>query len=231
MRILFLPLLAAAATLVSAQQPSTAPVNVAGNLSIPAQLNTTIKADKAHAGDVVHFKTVEAVLVSKGLVMPANTRLYGRVLGAAPRQGQTPSWISVVVDRAEWKEHTLPLHAFIFGRISSLVPIETGVDPSIQNPNLSSTPGQSSAGKRYNLGNPQDAVAMGRAADVAAWANEANMQAPFLADVKLARQKSGATFLFAERHNLKLPGGILFLLQNVPALSSPQEKPAISVSK
>src|SRR6516162_1914043 len=126
MRIAFIPLLAAAAVLSLAQELSVATAEAAANLAIPAQLNTTIRADKAHVGDLVRFKTIEPVLVGKGVIIPSNAHLYGHVLGAAPKQAQTPSWISVVVDRVEWKEHRLLLHAFISGQVIASRPQPSG---------------------------------------------------------------------------------------------------------
>jgi hypothetical protein len=68
------------------------------------------------------------------------------------------------------------------------------------------------------LGDPKSAIAMGRSNDAATWDRESNMPAThYLSDIKLARQKSGVTFLFSEKHNLKLSNGILFMLQNTPA--------------
>lgn len=222
MRILLFPLLAAVS--LSAQQPPASEILAPANLSIPAELNTPLKADRAHAGDIVLFKTLEAVLVGKGLVMPAKTKLYGHVLGAAPRQGQTPSWISVVIERAEWKEHILPLHAFISGHISSFLPVGDPVDPNAQQHSIGNH-----IGRHYPVRDPQAALAVQTPAGSAAgWNREANMQSPFLTDVKLGRQKSGMTFLFSEKHNLKLPGGILFLLQNVSAKAEPLDDPSVS---
>ena len=97
------------------------------DFSIPGQLNTTLRADNAHAGDVVRFKTIEPVLVSKGLIIPQNTQLLGHVLGAAPKQGQAPSWISVVVDPRRMEgTHFSTLHAFLFGQILASPGPQTG---------------------------------------------------------------------------------------------------------
>ena len=228
MRTLFIPLVAAAAVLSAAQQPSPVP-DLPKGLSIPAQLDTTIRADKAHAGDVVRFKTLEPVLVSKGLIIPQNAKLFGHVLGAAAKQGQTPSWISVVVDRAEWKEHTFPLHAFIFGQIHASPPPETGeADASTRSAgNPSNLTNNAPVCNRHNLADPRSANAISRAQNEATWDQERMAHPAGLGDVKLARQKSGTTFLFCEKHNVKIPSGFQFMLQNVPVqAAAPADQPA-----
>ncbi len=228
MRILLLPLLAAAVVSWAQQQPATGPIEAPSNLSIPVQLDTTIKADKAHAGDVVRFNTIEAVLVSKGVVMPQHAKLYGHVLGAAPKQGQTPSWISVVVERAEWKEHALPLHAFISGQV---YPDEYSPNGASPTNSVGMTPAGSHeihTGKQGpSLADPQSAIAVAREQAAAAWGGESALPLhPVLHDVKLARHKSGKTFLFSEKHNLKLPSGMLLMLQNEPPEGTVALKPA-----
>jgi hypothetical protein len=220
MRILLVPLLAAAAFCLAAQQPSVPPAEALSQLYIPAQLNTTLKAEKAHVGDVVRFKTIEAVLLGKGVIMPANTKLYGRVLGAAARQEKEkkPSWISVVIERAEWKEHTVALRAFISSQVAASVASGPHADISVPNPNDYNKAIRANTRRRNTLqDDPRNTLATTRASDTAAWNNEINMQAPFLVDVKMARQKSGATVLFSEKQNLKLTGGLRFVLQNIPA--------------
>lgn len=228
MRTLFIPLVAAAAVLCTAQQPSPVP-DLPNGLSIPAELDTTIRADKAHAGDVVRFKTLEPILVSKGLIIPENAKLFGHVLGAAAKQGQTPSWISIVVDRAEWKEHTFPLHAFIFSQIHTSPTPETGeADASTHSTgNPSNATNNAPVGNRHNLADPRSATAISRAQNEVTW-DQARMAHPTgLSDVKLARHKSGTTFLFCEKHNLKIPSGIQFMLQNVPVqAAAPADQPA-----
>ena len=121
------------ALLLSAQQPTAPNSNSSSKLSIPAQLAHTIRADKVHPGDPVEFQTISAVLVGQGLVMPADAHLYGRVLSVGPKQENKKSYLAVVVERAEWKEHSLPLHAFIAAQITvkpkSLTTANTDVPP------------------------------------------------------------------------------------------------------
>src|SRR5208283_1361140 len=103
MQKLCIALLIFTASLAPAQQPAVVNPASSGKLSIPAQLTRTVRADKAHAGDPVEFRTLEAVLVGKDTEMPANSWLQGRILGASPKQEGKNSWLALVVERAEWK--------------------------------------------------------------------------------------------------------------------------------
>ena len=95
-------------------------------VSIPAELTFTIRAERVHRGDPVEFRTLEPVLISKGLVMPAHTKLTGRVVGAAPLEDGKPSWLVLLVEHGEWKNQSVPLHAFIAAQITvSQLPVQS----------------------------------------------------------------------------------------------------------
>src|SRR5271167_1842289 len=134
MRAISLVLLAVNALIATAQQPAASSLVSSSKLSIPARLTRTVRADKAHPGGPVEFRTLEPVLVGKDLVMPENSLLRGRILSAGAKQEGKNSWLVLVVERAEWKQHSLPLHAFITAQIAlssandqhSLEPASTG---------------------------------------------------------------------------------------------------------
>jgi hypothetical protein len=50
--------------------------------------------------------------------MPANTKFTGRVVGAAPLEDGKPSWLVLLVEPGEWKNQSVPLHAFIAAQIT-----------------------------------------------------------------------------------------------------------------
>ncbi|MGO9517939.1 MAG: hypothetical protein ACLPND_12910, partial [Candidatus Korobacteraceae bacterium] len=118
MRAIGIALLDFNALIATAQQPVASNLVSSGKVSIPARLTKTVRADKVHPGGAVEFRTLEPVLVGKGLVMPENTLLRGRVLTAGAKQEGRNSWLVMVVERAEWKEHSLPLRAFITAQIT-----------------------------------------------------------------------------------------------------------------
>ncbi len=199
-------LLMTAALLMQAPQGSLAAVPV-GDLSIPVELTKTVRAEKAHRGDPVEFRTVEAVLVSPKLVMPPQTKLFGRVVGAASRQGDKPSWIVLLVERAEWKQHTVPLHAFIASQIN-LVP------PSSQASNSgNSTDTTVATGGSRRAGRLSGRVAAQSDADLSSLTKppqDATEQPQdvqparqgTLRDVRIVRDKDGTSYLFSAKSNV-----------------------------
>ena len=135
-----IPTLMMAVAVAQAPQDSANPQRQGGAF-IPAELTKTIRAESAQRGDPVEFKTLEAVLIRNGLVMPANTKLQGRVVGAAPRQGDKPSWLVVLIERAAWKNQSVSLHAYISSQLSISSTTRQGLDTVNGMPN----PDQSSA--------------------------------------------------------------------------------------
>jgi hypothetical protein len=221
MQKLCIALLIFAALLTPAQQPASSNPASSGKLSIPAQLTKTVRADKVRAGDPVKFRTLEAVLVSPGLVMPANTSLHGRVLVASPKQDGKNSWLALVVERAEWKQHSLPLHAFVVAQISISA---TNNQPAYTRIQGNTTPpqhlGRRSAGGGVTsdpsfssiIKSPGDATETGQ--------NESVPKYPALDNVDILRDKDGTTYLLSSKTNVKLPAGVLLMLKNEPVETS-----------
>lgn len=222
MRTLSIALLTFIALLAPAQQLAAQSPESAGKMSIPAQLTKTVQADKAHPGDAVEFRTLEAVLAGKDLVMPANARLHGRVLSAGPKQGDKNSWLLVVVERAEWRQHSLPLHAFIAAQITiSQSNNQRAADNekttySPPNPRGMRQSARAAVTTDPNLSSmvkaPQDATETAPP--------DSGARYPMLENVGIFRDKNGATYLLSAKSNVKLPAGVLLMLKNEPVGSS-----------
>ncbi len=216
------------ASLFSAQQPAVNGAGFSGKLSIPAQLVHTVRADKAHPGDPVEFNTLSAVLVGHGLVMPADAHLYGRVLGAAPKQENKNSYLLLVVERAEWKEHSLPLHAFVAAQIAvktkSLTTNSDAPPPASSSRRSARMSGRIAAANDPSLSGmvrtPQDATETEPPPPVSSH--------PMLDGVGIFRDKNGTTYLLSATSNVTLPAGVLLLLRDEPvdAVNSAARKPA-----
>lgn len=196
-----------------AQAQTDTPRPQVGEVSIPAELKTTVKAEHAHRGDPVEFRTLESQLIANGVVMPANAKLMGRIVGAAPQQGDKPSWLVLLVERAEWKQNSIPLHAFIARQIEiSVNPLNSQNTDMMSNTN-SRRPGRESARAAMHDGidnststrMPQDAK------DVSPPTTGA--KTPPIKDLRIVRDKDGIAYLFSAT-NVKLPSGTLFVLQN-----------------
>ena len=224
-----IPVLVLAACFAQEQHSNTTAYPV-GGVSIPAELTSTIRAERVHRGDPVEFRTLEPVLISKGLVMPANTKLTGRVVGAAPLENGKPSWLVLLVEHGEWKNQSVPLHAFIAAQIT-----------------VSQLPAQSQAAADAGT-TPRDPRRAGRESGRVAALNgvdvSSNTHLPEdsrsaqsngptavpLKDLRIVRDANGRTYLVSEHANLKLPGGTLFRLQNeslpTPPSAGTSDKPA-----
>jgi hypothetical protein len=226
MRVGCISLLMMAALLVQAQQDPLA-TKSAGDLSIPAELTKTVRADKAQRGDPVEFTTLEAVLIGPKLVMPPQSKLFGRVVGAPPRQGDKPSWLVLLVERAEWKQHSVPLHAFISSQIALVPGPNLNINPAdntaASNPRRTGRmSGRVAAQSDSELSSltkpPQDASEMAKDGTVA--------KPVALKDVRIVRDKDGISYLFSAKSDVKLPSGTLFMLQNRPTTAPDQSAAA-----
>ena len=217
MRTVWIALLVCAAALAPAQQPAAVDPVFPGKLLIPAQLTQTVRADKAHPGDAIELRTLEAVLVEKDLVMPADTHLVGRVLGAAPRQDNKNSWLLVVVERADWKDHSLSLRAFIAAQITVAGPKNQRLaDPSNDVPAQNRRTARQSA--RTGVMTDPSLSSMVRTPQDAneTVQEESGSKHPWLENVGILRDKDGTTYLLSSKSNVKLPAGVLLMLRNEP---------------
>jgi hypothetical protein len=200
---------------------------VVGEVSIPAELKTTVKAENAHRGDPVEFRTLEPQLIANGVVMPANAKLTGRIVGAAPQQGDKPSWLVLLVERAEWKQNSIPLHAFIARQIA------ISVNPlNLQNADaMSNTTTSRRAGRESARAAMHDGIDNSPSTRMPQDAREAAPQVPTtksppIKDLKIVRDKDGIAYLFSANSNVKLPSGTLFVLQNQPPQTPAAQSPA-----
>ncbi len=221
MRVLISILFLVVAGFAEDPQPSAPPAQVSETFTIPARLAKTVDTKKCKAGDVVEMRTLEPVLIGNGLVMPEHTRLQATVLGAASRQNEKPSWLVLVVQKAEWKDHSVPLRAFVTSQITVKPKTGRNDSPSTAATNLSdfehgrNTP---------RLGNPfsSRSRSVGR---VAGDATDGGDSAPDLShqqldDVYMQQARNGMMFLLSPKRNLKLPSGTMFMLRNQPAGAS-----------
>lgn len=218
MRILVLPLSALAVALtVSAQNLPTTSTSEPGTLYLPASLDKTLRAEKSHVGDRVNLRLDEPVLFGHGIVLPAGAHLRGQVIEARKLDGEHASRLAFVVERAEWKENAVPLHAFISGavkvrEVTQAKSADWRCQPFAERmANASRMPSRSQVptGSRPTDCSPspwaaaEERVIRERGAD--------------LKDVVLHRNlHDGSTFLFSHKKNIRLQGGIELMLQNFP---------------
>lgn len=222
MRALLFVVLSAIAAL--GEEPAS-PVQVPANLSIPAQLSKTVDTKKCKAGDAFEMRTLEPVLIGKGIVMPENTKLNGRVLGSGSRQNDKPSWVVLVIESARWKKNSVPLHAFVMSQITTRTPPATS---SGYNVDASQT--DTLRPRRLSRGapqlNPRDDIAMTSSRNAQDNPLTTRDIAPAsyrpLNDVRIMKAKNGTVFLLSQKPHLKLPSGTMLMLrqQAVPVSSA-----------
>lgn len=216
MRILLLILFSALAIFAEDPSATTAASQVPDNLSIPARLGKTIDTKKCKPGDAFEMRTLEPVLLSNGLVMPENTKLRGKVVAAASRQNDKPSWVLLVVQRAEWKQHSVPLRAFVTSQITLKAKVEGQDDNTFQGAlNQPETFYRRRArGQNY----PTSSLAVSAAHPVQDGTVEAGetqqLSYQRLDDLRLIQDKKGRVFLVSPKDHLKLPSGTMFVLHN-----------------
>lgn len=212
-----------------AQAPKEMPGTPAvGEVSIPAELRTTVKAENAHRGDPVEFRTLEPQLIGNGVVMPANAKLTGRIVGAAPQQGDKPSWLVLLVERAEWKQQSIPLHAFIARQIaiSSVNPQDSQNLDSMTGTTNARRAGRDSARAQVHDGiDNSQSTKMPQDAKTNSQRESGTKSAP-IKDLRIVRDKDGIAYLFSAKTNVKLPSGALFVLQNQPPRTQDAQAPA-----
>jgi len=180
------------------------------------------------------MKTLEPVLIGKGVVMPENTKLRGRILGAASRQDEKPSWLVVVVDRADWKEHSVSLHAFIAAQITT-----KNARPGQGSSSVEGTSSQSEnvrrrrSARELSQNNPGNdlAIAMTRPPQDAIITGKDTLPPAYhpLDDIHILRDKNGTVFLLSQKSHLKLPSGTrLMLMHQKPTSSNQSAEPKIA---
>ncbi len=210
MRLLLIVLFSAIT--VFAEDPPAAIAQLPQNLTIPARLLKTIDTNKCKAGDTVLMRTLEPVLLGNGLVMPEDAKLHGMIAGAASRQNDRPSWIVLVVERAEWKKHSIPLRAFIASQITFTAktpgPIESASD-ALSDAERAPYAGSSRSTPRSlrTVGPPPSDATGGTN-------GPSRMSYPKLDEVYVQQARNGAVFLLSPKPHLRLPSGTMFMLRN-----------------
>ncbi len=215
MRIIALPL-SALLCLVSSLtvQAQNAPAGISTDIYIPSVLQKGIRAEKARPGDKVNLGLLEAILIGKGVVIPANARLFGHVVEARAATASSESRLSIEVDRAEWSHHDLPLRAFIFGLGVREVHYEAkhsgcgsteggpGVpEPELPQPGFAREQGEPACDTQGDLND--QTIGLSNRSELLHLKRETN-------------NRDGSTTLTSRLKNVHLAAGVLIMLHNVP---------------
>ena len=181
-------------------------------LKIPVELAKTIKAEKVQPGDPVRFRMAEPILAGHGLIIPTSAKVYGHVLGASAAENGKRSHLSILVDRAEWKDHVIALHAFItaFGvRSAPSQPATVECSSASRTPVFGDRQGMfATVGSLSAVLNECEATGN----DQYATATQAQMQ--MLSNIMLYRSKGNDYSVLMSKKNLHLPAGTIVMLEN-----------------
>lgn len=110
-------LLLIAALAAGSQQPDT--LALRSGASIAVQIRRTVKADKARIGDEVLTEVTVPVLQDGRVVIPKGARVVGQVTAASAHTKAHPeSVLAVRFERAQWKQGSVALNAFIVRPLS-----------------------------------------------------------------------------------------------------------------
>jgi hypothetical protein len=224
MRILLL-IFFSAVTILAQGPPVTAPGSQGpDNLSIPAQLNKTIDTNKCKPGDVVEMRTLEPVLIGNGLVMPENAKLHGKIAGAASRQNDKPSWVLLVVQSAEWKDHSIRLRAFVTSQITVKAKVDAQDDSTFDG--ALTLP--ESVYRRRSRDQSYPTSGLGASAShplhgaTVEGGQAQQLSYQRLDDLRMMQDKNGRVFLVSQKDHLRLPSGTMLMLRNRPTGASAQ---------
>jgi hypothetical protein len=86
---------------------------IPANTVVPVMLTVTVDSGKAHVGQPVIGKVMEAVPLADGADIPAGAKVFGHVALVIPSAGAAPSSMAVQFDRIVFRGHDIPVKANI----------------------------------------------------------------------------------------------------------------------
>ncbi len=98
-----------------AAPPAPAAQGLPDGVRLPVELTNTVDAKKAKPGDPVKMEMLANLRSKSGeIALPKGATLIGKVVEAVPHTKENPeSRLVILVERAEWKGGSMPLHAYI----------------------------------------------------------------------------------------------------------------------
>lgn len=218
MRTFAVPLLGllVSLSLVAQRHSKTVISTPAGDLYIPAVLNKSVHSERAHIGDEVRFDVLESILAGHGVVIPTGTHLYGHIVDSEPLKPSSESRLAIEVDRAEWRNAELPLHAFVSGLGTTTEIVESGRNPKCDSVDATPNQARGSGPAGHFKGFPS-----GFDEEESCLFNEGRrtvIQHPgvHLKGIQLElHDADGSTAFVSQKKNVHLPGGLLLMLHNV----------------
>jgi hypothetical protein len=97
---------------LSAAQDRSRPENAALRPTLPLEVRTEVRSERAKLGDEVKFKTLQGSIFN-GSVIPKSTEVFGRVVSAQGRETGSPAMLCVRLERAAWRDGEVQLQGYV----------------------------------------------------------------------------------------------------------------------
>jgi hypothetical protein len=137
-----IPFLLVASSFAASAQQGGAALQLAPQTTLPILFTRSVSAKKAHSGDAVEARTMQAVKLANGTTIPSGSRVRGHVTdGTAFTYDHTPyakqknALLSIQFDSVEANGNTLPLHVTVramadyYATEAAYEPKSTDLDP------------------------------------------------------------------------------------------------------
>lgn len=176
-------------------------VELPDRLVIRAQLDRGISAANTKPGERVYMHAVAAEMDGDRVLIASGAKLIGRVLAATKLSDATPeSRLDIVIERAEWRHHSVNLRAYI---------IEQGV--IITSKVVGCGPPSSLSDEGTDL-KPRDTLCSGNQVPIYKREPSPVMQG---VEIRYLRdRRGGPTALVSKTHNVVLPPGLAVLIRH-----------------
>lgn len=222
----------AVAPLPQSTAPAHTQMRAAPGTDLRVELAKTVDAKKAKPGDPVLAKTVDELVAGKQVVSPRGTKIFGHVVSATPRKGDTPSILEIAFDKIELSaESQVPMKAVIQALSKPVEAANPGGNESGEpagGGSMGSSPMGSPSGGRLGGGSPPTASTpnnggLGKEnSNPGATSASASGRIPLnaqgvigMSDVSLNSTPQGDTTITSQKHNVKLDSGTQMVLRVV----------------
>jgi hypothetical protein len=80
--------------------------------TLPLEVKTEVRSERAQFGDEVKFKTMQGSIFN-GTVIPKSSEVFGKVIRVQAREDGVPAKLCVRLERATWKEGEVHLKGYV----------------------------------------------------------------------------------------------------------------------
>jgi hypothetical protein len=84
--------------------------------TLPLEVKTEVRSERAKFGDEVKFKTVQGSIFH-GNVIPKSSEVFGRVVSVQAREDGVPAKLCVQLERATWKKGEVQLRGYVTSEV------------------------------------------------------------------------------------------------------------------